>query len=294
MRFVVITGLSGAGKSEAMRAFEDMNYFCIDNLPPVLIPKFAELCAESQGRVQRVAIVSDVRGGEFFNSLFDGLEYLDQAGLAYEILFLEASDQALVRRFKESRRRHPLAADAGLLRGIGLEREKLAELRGRAHHVIDTSNLVPRDLRLEIERRLGNGSDIGRLRTTIVSFGFKHGTPIDADLLFDVRFLPNPHYVSDLRAHNGTDAEVADYVFRWPVTHHFYEKLTDMMSFLLPQYVREGKGVLVVGIGCTGGQHRSVALAERLGRHLSDLGYDIHLLHRDIRAERVNTSSVAP
>ena len=265
IRFVIITGLSGAGKSEAMKCFEDLGYFCVDNLPPVLIPKFAELCAQSGGRINRIALVVDIRGGSFFDDVSESLETLEETGFSYEILYLEAEDEVLVRRFKESRRRHPLSASGGVLEGIRLERERLEELRGKATQIVDTSALTARELRETIINHFSYLPEQERLLITVVSFGFKNGLPLDADLVFDVRFLPNPHYVESLRALNGNTEEVANYVLKWPVTTRFLSKLYDLMEFLIPYYVQEGKTSLLLGIGCTGGQHRSVTIANRLG-----------------------------
>jgi len=280
-QLVIITGLSGAGKTEAIRCFEDLGYFCVDNLPPALIPKFAELCSHSEGKASRAALVSDVRGGRFFDSMQDALLDLERQGYSYEILFLEASDATLVRRFKETRRRHPLAPDGDLVRAIGEERRRLEEIRGRAHRIIDTSNMTPRELRRLIEGAYADASGAS-LGVTVVSFGFKYGLPLDADMLFDVRFLPNPHYVEKLRHLTGMDGAVAEYVFRWPVTQRYTEKLFDMIEFLMPQFVAEGKSHLVIAIGCTGGQHRSVAIGEKLGEYLRELGYRVRVHHRDI------------
>ncbi len=280
-QLVIITGLSGAGKTEAIRCFEDLGYFCVDNLPPALIPKFAELCSHSEGKASRAALVSDVRGGRFFDSMQDALLDLERQGYSYEILFLEASDATLVRRFKETRRRHPLAPDGDLVRAIGEERRRLEEIRGRAHRIIDTSNMTPRELRRLIEGACTDASGAS-LGVTVVSFGFKYGLPLDADMLFDVRFLPNPHYVEKLRHLTGMDGAVAEYVFRWPVTQRYTEKLFDMIEFLMPQFVAEGKSHLVIAIGCTGGQHRSVAIGEKLGEDLRELGYRVTVHHRDI------------
>jgi len=281
VRFVIITGLSGAGKSEAMHAFEDMGYFCVDNLPPALIPKFAELCAKSGGQVNQVALVIDIRGGQFFANLFDALAELEAVGFQYKILFLEASDEALVRRFKATRRRHPLSPEGGILEGIHEERRRLQELKGRAHHIVDTSHLTPRELKETIAHLLGQDGTDG-IAVTILSFGFKHGVPIDADLVFDVRFLPNPYWVEDLAAADGCDPAVEEYVFKWPVTQRFMEKLFDLLDFLMPQYTRETKSHLLIGIGCTGGRHRSVAVARRLGEFLQSRGYRVAVQHRDL------------
>lgn len=284
IHFVIITGLSGAGKSEAVRCFEDLGFFCVDNLPPALIPKFAELCSHSGGKVNKIALVSDIRGGNFFDSLEDSLGELEKTGFGYEILFLEASDEVLVRRFKETRRRHPLAPEGALVDAIAEERRRLEGIRGRANRIVDTSILTPRQLHQEIEHGYQGGGD-RRLAVTVVSFGFKYGLPLDADMVFDVRFLPNPHYVKSLKPQTGLDRAVADYVFKWPVSIHFVRKLTDMFTFLMPQFVSEGKSHLVVAIGCTGGRHRSVAIAERLGRHLSAEGYRVGIDHRDVERE---------
>jgi len=283
IRFVIITGLSGAGKSEAMKCFEDLGYFCVDNLPPVLIPKFAELCAQSGGRINRIALVVDIRGGSFFDDVSESLETLEETGFSYEILYLEAEDEVLVRRFKESRRRHPLSASGGVLEGIRLERERLEELRGKATQIVDTSALTARELRETIINHFSYLPEQERLLITVVSFGFKNGLPLDADLVFDVRFLPNPHYVESLRALNGNTEEVANYVLKWPVTTRFLSKLYDLMEFLIPYYVQEGKTSLLLGIGCTGGQHRSVTIANRLGDFLRTKGYRVVVDHRDIK-----------
>ncbi|MBO2521021.1 MAG: RNase adapter RapZ [Clostridia bacterium] len=280
-QLVIVTGLSGAGKSEAIRSFEDLGYFCVDNLPPALIPKFAELCAHSEGKAAKAALVTDIRGRHFFDSLQDALEELERKGFTYEILFLEASDEALVRRFKETRRRHPLATGGDIVQAIAEERARLEEIRGRAHRIVDTSSMTPRQLRAGIEAAYGDPGG-GSPSVTVVSFGFKHGLPIDADMVFDVRFLPNPHYVEKLRHLSGLDEAVADYVFRWPVTQRYLEKLFDMMDFVMPQFVAEGKSHLVLAVGCTGGKHRSVAIGEKLGAHLRERGYRVRVHHRDL------------
>lgn len=281
IKFVIITGLSGAGKSEAMRCFEDLGFFCVDNLPPALIPKFAELCAHSDGAVNKIALVSDIRGGRFFDSLEDSLAELEEIGFGYEIIFLEASDATLVRRFKETRRRHPLAPDGILIDAIHEERRRLEGIRGRAHRIIDTSTISTKELQREIAFRY-RGKGEAELLVSILSFGFKHGLPLDADLVFDVRFMPNPHYVESLKPHTGLEQEVYDYVFRWPVSERFYRMTYEMLLFLLPQYINEGRTHLVIAIGCTGGRHRSVAVAERLCRQLQADGYKIGTEHRDI------------
>ncbi|MGI6036958.1 MAG: RNase adapter RapZ [Limnochordia bacterium] len=281
IRLIIITGMSGAGKSEAVRCFEDLGYFCVDNLPPKLIGKFAELIYQSQGKIREVAVVSDVRGGGFFDHLLETLKELEREGISYNILFLEASDEVLVRRFKETRRPHPLAEAGSLLQGIAEERKRLEEVRGRAHLIIDTSHMSPRQLKGVIAGEYAREGGAETLDITILSFGFKHGVPVDVDLLFDVRFLPNPHYVESLRPLTGEDKEVRDYVYNWPLTHQFQKKLEDFVDFLIPQYIREGKSGLVIGIGCTGGRHRSVAVAEVLGKFLNQAGYQTRVIHRD-------------
>ncbi len=293
IRFVIITGLSGAGKSEAVKCFEDLGWFCVDNLPPALIPKFAELCVQSAGKINRVAIVSDIRGGAFFDSLFDALQDVESTGFSCQILYLEASDDALVRRFKETRRRHPLAPQGSILEGIAAERRRLEGLRGRAHKIIDTSNLSSRQLQAEIGREFGE-RESDRLTVTFLSFGFKHGVPLDADMVFDVRFLPNPHYVASLQPLTGNNADVREYVLRWTVTQRYLGKVGDLLEFLLPQFVNEGKTHLIVGVGCTGGQHRSVVIANYLGEFVRKRGYSVRVDHRDIDEDRVlevNTAS---
>ncbi|SFI63021.1 RNase adapter RapZ [Thermoflavimicrobium dichotomicum] len=282
LNLVVITGMSGAGKTVAVQSLEDLGFFCIDNLPPVLLPKFAELLEQSEGKLRKVALVIDLRGREFFSSLFDSLEMLEKIhGIHYQILFLDADDQTLVRRYKETRRRHPLSPDGTPLDGIVQERKLLEEIKGRAHYIIDTSQLKPSQLK---EKIVAHYSQVGQVGMTVhfMSFGFKYGIPIDADLIFDVRFLPNPHYVDSLRPHTGKDPEVYDYVHKWTETKQFLDKLVDLLSFLLPNYNREGKSHLVVGIGCTGGKHRSVAIAEYLYRMFKEKEH-CRVTHRDIK-----------
>ena len=281
IRFVIITGLSGAGKSETIKCFEDLGYFCVDNLPPALIAKFAELCAQSDGKVNRVALVIDIRGGSFFDDIVLSLEELEESGFAYEILYLEANEQVLVRRFKESRRRHPLSASGSILEGIRSERGRLEELRGKASRIIDTTDLSARDLRRQVTEDYGQTSEDEQLLISVLSFGFKHGLPLDADLVFDVRFLPNPHYVASLHDLDGNDPAVAEYVMKWPTAARYLGLLCDLVDYLLPQYRKEGRTNLVVGIGCTGGQHRSVVFANRLGDFIRGRGYRVLVEHRD-------------
>lgn len=283
VQFVIITGLSGAGKSAAMRSFEDLGYFCVDNLPPELIPKFAELCARAGAHLRRVALVSDIRGGKFFDHLFDALGELEQVGFQYTILFLEASDEVLVRRFKETRRRHPLMPEGGILEAIAAERRRLQELRGRAHRVLDTTDMTPRALKATIRRWFADADNgPAGMAVTVMSFGFKHGVPIDADLVLDVRFLPNPFWVDDLAQQTGNDPAVEEYVFKWPVAHRFMEKTNDYLDFLLTQYAQEARSHVLIAIGCTGGRHRSVAITRRIGAFLRGRGWQVSTQHRDL------------
>lgn len=281
-QLVIITGLSGAGKTQVVRSMEDLGFFCVDNLPPTLIPKFAELCAQSEGKVNKIALVVDIRGGEFFDALFQVLEELEQRKFHYEILFLEASNETLVRRYKESRRRHPLALQGRLLEGIETERAKLAALRRRATQIIDTTCLTNAQLRSVIEDIFCEDSGAEKMPITVVSFGYKFGIPLDADLVIDVRFLPNPFYVETLRHHSGCETTVRDYIWKWPITQKFVDKLFDMVDFLVPHYVKEGKSQLIIAIGCTGGMHRSVAVANTLYELLCKQGYTVFSEHRDI------------
>lgn len=286
MRFVIVTGLSGAGKTEATRSLEDLGYFCVDNLPPKLIPKFAEACIQSEGKIDKVALVIDIRGGIFFHDLFESLEYLKKSHFRYEILFLEASDEMLVKRFKESRRSHPLSPDGRVLTGIEKERMRLRELKDRADNIIDTSKYAIRDLREKINTLYGSGQELEQnISVTILSFGFKYGIPTDSDLVFDVRFIPNPFYIPDLKPFSGNDEPVKKYVLEQKETKGFIVKLRDMLEFLIPNYVKEGKRQLIISIGCTGGRHRSVAIANTIYKELKDLHYNVGIEHRDINED---------
>ncbi len=282
MRFIIITGLSGAGKSQAVKYMEDFGFYCIDNLPPTLIPKFAELCHQPQGTLDKVALVIDIRGGMFFDDLSSSLESLEKLGYKYEILFLDASDAILIKRFKETRRTHPLLADGSINEGITLEREKLKYLKQRATNIIDTTNLIPSQLKDELKNIYVEGNKSDNLIISIISFGFKHGIPLDADLVFDVRFLPNPFYVDELRDFTGDDIRVRDYVMNSPVSIEFSNKLNDMISFLIPHYIKEGKNRLVIAIGCTGGRHRSITVARTLYDYLKEKGYRVLMNNRDV------------
>ncbi|MEY4480558.1 MAG: hypothetical protein RLZZ267_1236 [Bacillota bacterium] len=281
-KLVIITGMSGAGKTIAVQCLEDLGYFCVDNLPPVLIPKFAELIDQSTGKIGKVALVIDLRGREFFEALSESLqEVREQYTFGTEILFLDATDSVLVQRYKESRRRHPLAPDGLPLEGIQSERKLLEELKGLSTQVIDTSSIKPQQLKEIMTQRFTSSEQKG-MNINVLSFGFKYGVPIDADLIFDVRFLPNPHYVDTLRPMTGLNSEVYDYVMKWPETQEFLTKLLDFLQFMIPQFVKEGKSQVVVGIGCTGGKHRSVSIAEYLGKMLGNGETErVRVSHRD-------------
>ncbi|HWH45463.1 MAG TPA: RNase adapter RapZ [Thermoleophilaceae bacterium] len=281
--FVVISGFSGAGKSQAMATFEDAGYFCVDNLPPEMIGSLAELFEHEGSKVERAAVVSDVRGGEYFESLIHVLDELARRGTGYRLLFLEAAEETLVDRYKETRRRHPLAAGGQVLVGIEAERELLEPLRERAAVTVDTTGLSAARLRKVVADKMLAREVATRMSVTFMSFGFKHGTPRDPDLTFDVRFLPNPHYEPDLRALTGVDQPVIDYVEGSDGIGEFYERLLPLLDYLLPAYLREGKNHLTVGIGCTGGRHRSVVITEHLARQYDDAReYVVDVVHRDI------------
>ena len=283
MRFVIVTGLSGAGKTQAIRSLEDLGYFCVDNLPPTLIPKFAEACYKTDGRINKIALVIDIRGGEFFDDLFESLNYIKDQNYKYEILFLEASDEVLVKRFKEARRNHPLSLSGRILNGIALERARLKEVKDVANNIIDTSKFTNMDLRREITRIYGDEDQVkAQLTITVVSFGFKYGIPLDSDLLFDVRFLPNPYYIPELRGFSGNDKPVYDFVLEFEQTKEFISKLGDMLEFLIPHYTKEGKRQLIISIGCTGGRHRSVSIANSIYKLLEKNGHKVNVDHRDI------------
>jgi UPF0042 nucleotide-binding protein len=290
IKFVIITGLSGAGRTLALRVFEDHGYFCVDNLPPALIPTFAELCRESRKRINKIALVIDIRGGGFFDSLFESLKTMRDTGYPYKILFLEASDEVLIKRFKESRRRHPLAPEGRIVEGIISERKKMAKLKEEADCIIDTSYKTPAQLKEEIVRNFIEPKREEPLLINVVSFGFKQGIPLDADLVFDVRFIPNPFYVDELRPLSGEDPEVRDYVMKWPESKQFLEKLHDMVEFLIPYYIKEGKSQLVIAIGCTGGRHRSIAIANELSAQLKAAHHKVIVDHRDVNKDRSEAS----
>ena len=280
LELVVITGMSGAGKTVAMQSFEDMGYFCVDNMPPSLLPKFWELVKES-GKITKIALVIDLRSRAFFDEIMTSISGLDNTSfITTKILFLEASDDALVSRYKETRRTHPLAGDGRVYDGIVAERRLLQDIKVRAQKVIDTTTLSPRKLREEIMHTFSNG-DTDIFTIQVVSFGFKYGIPIDADIVMDVRFLPNPHYIEELRPLTGQDHAVYDYVMSQPETKTFYHKFMELLDFVIPGYKKEGKSSVTIAIGCTGGQHRSVALTERTGRELMSDSYHVTISHRD-------------
>lgn len=284
-QFLIITGMSGAGKSEAMRFFEDLGYFCVDNLPPALISKFAHLCTKSGGKIVKVALVIDIRGGSFFDALTEELVTLEKEGINFKILFLEASDEALVNRYKESRRRHPIKDQGSILDAIKEERKLLEELRGRASMILDTTSLSLQQLKGKIKESFITAEELLPLSISLVSFGFKYGLPIDADVVIDVRFLPNPNYVPSLKYLTGKDEPVREFIFHWPAAKSFSSRFHSLIEFLLPQYSNEGKSHLKIAIGCTGGRHRSVAFVERLYNFLKEESYPLHVEHRDIAKE---------
>lgn len=286
MRFIIVTGLSGAGKSEATNTLEDMGYFCVDNLPPKLIKKFAEVCKQSQGSIDKVALVMDIRGGIFFDDLFESLSELSKEQFQYEILFLDTSDEVLVKRFKEKRRSHPLAPGGRVITGIELERQKLREVKDKADVIIDTSKYAIKDLREEMARKFGDKEmPEKQMAITILSFGFKYGIPVDSDLVFDVRFIPNPFYIPELKPFSGNDEPVKNYVMDQIETQTFLEKANDMFEFLIPNYQKEGKRQLIISIGCTGGRHRSVAIANSIYETLHSNNHDVYVEHRDIKED---------
>ena len=280
-RLLIVTGMSGSGKTQACRHLEDLGYFCVDNLPPVFIPKVAELCAHSAGHVGKVVLVVDTRSREFFDTFVHVLEDMDRDDQEYELLFMDASDAAIIRRYKETRRRHPMAPSSRITEGIAKERERLAPVRAKATYIIDTSELKKNELKEKIVRLFGN-TDGEKMGINVLSFGFKFGMPLDADMVLDVRFLPNPFYIESMRHKSGAVPEVAEYIEKWPVTQEFEAKLDAMIEFLIPQYIKEGKSQLVIAVGCTGGMHRSVYIAKHIFDFLGTRGYQATLEHRDL------------
>ena len=285
MRFVIVTGMSGGGKRTALKLLEDAGFYCVDNLPVPLIGKFVELVATPNAEIQKVALGLDVRADQNFDDAQKSLDLLKEKGYIFEILFMDASDETLVKRYKESRRIHPLSnsQDSRIEDGIQKERVILSKIKEKSEYIIDTSKLLTRELKEEIDRIFVNNEAYNSLMISIVSFGFKNGIPADSDLVFDVRFLPNPFYIDELKPMTGNDKPVQDYVMQFPEAGEFLDKLTDMLEFLLPGYVKEGKYQLVVAIGCTGGQHRSVTLANELYKRMKHKGdYGLNISHRDI------------
>ena len=283
MRFVVVTGMSGSGKSTVLKMLEDAGFFCVDNLPVSLIEKFVELISMPNSEVSKVALGLDVRSDQSFEDATRILEQLKSKGYSFEILFMEADENTLIKRYKETRRVHPLAMEGRVEDGVRRERQVLGNVRKNADYVIDSTHLLTRELKEELDRIFVANKEYNSLMVTVMSFGFKHGIPVDADLVFDVRFLPNPFYIDRLKQKTGNDKEVQDYVMSFPEAGTFMEKLVDMIQFLIPSYVKEGKHSLVVAVGCTGGKHRSVTLAGELYKRMKDRGtYGIKLYHRDI------------
>ncbi|MGK5530907.1 RNase adapter RapZ [Streptomyces sp. URMC 129] len=281
---VIISGMSGAGRSTAAKCLEDLGWFVVDNLPPALIPTMVDLGARSQGNVARIAVVVDVRGRGFFDNLRQSLTDLDTKGVTRRVVFLEASDNALVQRFESVRRPHPLQGDGRIVDGIAAERDLLRELRGDADLVIDTSNLNVHELRAKMDAQFTSGDEPG-LRATVMSFGYKYGLPVDADHVVDCRFLPNPHWVPELRPYTGTSEEVAGYVFNQPGAKEFLDRYTELLQLVAAGYRREGKRYVTIAVGCTGGKHRSVAMSEKLARRLSAEGVETVVVHRDMGRE---------
>ena len=288
MRFVIVTGMSGAGKSTALKMLEDMGYFCVDNLPIPLLPGFVQMLQNTDTEMKKVALGLDVRSRQDLSGLKENLEAMDRDRIGYEILFLDANDAVLVKRYKETRRQHPLSGSGRVDTGIAKEREKILFLKMKATYILDTSKMLTRELRIELEKIFVDGQSFCNLYITVMSFGFKYGIPQDADLVFDVRFLPNPYYIDTLREKTGNEAEVQDYVMQNDKGRIFLDKLKDMMEFLIPNYILEGKNQLVIAIGCTGGKHRSVTLANALYQILDkEENYGVRIEHRDIGKDSI-------
>ena len=281
MKFLIVTGVSGAGKTTVLKFLEDINYFCADNLPPALLLKFAELFKQGS-EIEKVALGIDIRGERLFEDFFNGLDQLKENGYDYDILFLDASNETLVNRFKETRRSHPLSKTGSIEEGIQKERDALKDVRKKSTHIVDTSSLLTRELREKINSMFVLNEKFDNLIITVSSFGFKYGIPKDSDLVFDVRFLPNPFYISELKELTGDDREVSDYVMSFEESRVFLDKLVDMVSFLIPHYIKEGRNRLVISIGCTGGRHRSVTLANKLDIVLKERKHSVRLKHHDI------------
>lgn len=283
MKFIIVTGLSGAGKTQVLNAFEDMGDFCVDNMPPELLPKFAEIYHKSANPNDRAAIACDIRSRNMFGELLGSLDKLSELGYDYEILFLEANDETLIKRYKETRRTHPLAESGRLIDGIQKERQLLEFVKNHATKIVDSSMLTAMQLREQISAIYSHDLKDSGMAIHILTFGFKHGIPIDSDLVFDVRFLPNPFYIPELKEHTGLEACVRDYVMSNKESHIFLDKLFDMVDFLIPKYKKEGKSQLVISVGCTGGHHRSVTIAEELYKKLNNNNHNLMITHRDIK-----------
>ena len=283
MEFLIISGLSGAGKSRAASVMEDLGYFCVENLPVPLIPKFAELGMGGNGEYDRVVLVTDIRGGTNFEGLFQALDRLTAMKCSYRILFMDASDATIIKRYKETRRVHPLGEEcASLEQAIEMERQVLSPLRERADWIVDTTGLTLGQLRSKLLSLFSKGAEEGKMEVHVLSFGFKHGVPMEADLVFDVRFLPNPYYVPELRGLTGLDEGVRDYVFSHPQSNEFLKRLSDFVSYLLPRYAEEGKTSLTIAVGCTGGHPRSVAVSHALAQFVAGQGFPVTESHRDM------------
>lgn len=279
-QFLIITGMSGAGKTQVLRTLEDLNFFCVDNLPPALMPKFAELCRQTPCR--DTALVVDTRGGIFFDKLVEVLDEMKAMGMKYEVLFLDASDSVLIRRYKETRRRHPMEAGKNLAASVAMERKYLISVRERADKILDTSFLSTSELKEKIHQMYSSSSEASQMLIVVQSFGYKHGIPLDSDLVLDVRFLPNPFYEEELKHLTGNDQPVADFLGRFDQTYEFLKRSFDLLDYLVPQYIHEGKSQLVISIGCTGGQHRSIFIANKIYDHLRTHGYKVEIVHRDL------------
>jgi len=285
--FVIVTGLSGAGRSTALKNFEDLGYFCVDNLPTTLIPKFAEICLQLKDKIKKVALGIDIREGDFLDDLFSSLEELGKMGFSHQILFLEASNSVLVRRYSETRRKHPLDTEGrSMLEVIIKERKRLMGIKERVDKIIDTTSLTPQELKQVIFSSFKEGPELDTMNVSLVSFGYKYGIPVDADLVIDTRFLPNPHYIERLRPLTGNDPEVSRFVLKSAVTQKFLRKYSGLLKFLIPYYIKEGKSYLTIAVGCTGGRHRSVIIVNKLKKFL-DKKYPVKTQYRDIEKSTV-------